>query len=176
MEKTFKYRNYVTISLSAINNNIASVRRLIGSDCKLLTVLKGDGYGHGAAGILTSCEKGSDWYGVATFDEALMLRKAGTEKPILVFGWVPYSMIPDAVEKNITLNIISLQYARELNARLSNCSGTLMCHIEIDTGLGRTGLRCLCSEELDNVVQSFEEIFKLENLCVKGIYTHFSAL
>jgi alanine racemase len=168
-------RNYVEIDLSSIRRNLRSVRRLIGTDCKLMSVLKGNGYGHGASCLLPACESESNWYGVATLGEALELREAGTKKPILVFGWIPPYDVWRVAESEIVLNVYSLAYAREIDRASREARIKLAVHIEIDTGLGRTGLRCLTNEEADSVLQSYKTIMRLDRLKVQGIYTHFSS-
>jgi alanine racemase len=140
-----------------------------------MSVLKGGGYGHGASHLLPACEAESDWYGVATLDEALELRKAGTEKPILVFGWVSSSDVWRASESGIVLNVYSIAYAKEIDRASRKAGVRLAVHIEIDTGLGRTGLRCLTENEFDCALRSCKTIMTLDRLDVQGIYSHFSS-
>ena len=83
---TYPYRTYAEIDLNKMQHNLRQVRAAIGPDCKLLFVLKADAYGHGTPVCAKYSEELVDWYAVATIDEALSIRRAGVEKPILLFG------------------------------------------------------------------------------------------
>ncbi|MDD4716393.1 MAG: alanine racemase, partial [Oscillospiraceae bacterium] len=115
----------------------------------------------------------TDYYGVATLQEASELRLAGTAKDILLFGRLPLHRIRDAVKYAVTISVFSLQYAKELDAVLDKIGAALFIHIEIDTGLNRTGF-CYRDSLADLCKGEVEEVFKLKHLHVKGIYTHFA--
>lgn len=55
-----------------------------------------------------------DWYAVATIDEALSIRRAGVEKPILLFGALQDPEIELAADNRITINSCSLEYSRHV--------------------------------------------------------------
>lgn len=85
---------------------------MIGEDCRLMFVLKADAYGHGTPVCARYSEDLVDWYAAATIDEALSIRRAGVEKPILLFGMLLDQDIPAAVDARLTVNACSLEYAR----------------------------------------------------------------
>ena len=93
MEKHYD-RIYAAIDLDAINHNVENINNIIAPQAKIMAVVKTDGYGHGAVPISRELEKKEYIFGfaTATAEEALILRKAGIEKPILVLGYVfPYA-------------------------------------------------------------------------------------
>ena len=93
MEKNYD-RIYAAIDLDAINYNSDSIYGNLSDNTKIMAVVKTDGYGHGAVPIARELEKKEYIFGfaTATAEEALILRKAGIEKPILVLGYVfPYA-------------------------------------------------------------------------------------
>ena len=170
---TYPYRTYAEIDLNKMQHNLRQVRAAIGPDCKLLFVLKADAYGHGTPVCAKYSEELVDWYAVATIDEALSIRRAGVEKPILLFGALQDPEIELAADNRITINSCSLEYSRHVAEVLQRCGKRMDCHIKIDTGMNRTGLFARVGRT-DGAVRQAEEIFALEPLHVTGIYTHFS--
>ncbi|PYS88330.1 MAG: alanine racemase, partial [Acidobacteria bacterium] len=79
------------IDLDNLAFNFHSMRRFVGENVKILAVVKADAYGHGAVECSKRLEtEGADWFGVATIEEAVELRKAGIRLPILYFrGFCP---------------------------------------------------------------------------------------
>lgn len=169
----YPYRTYAEIDLNKMQHNLRQVRAAIGPDCKLLFVLKADAYGHGTPVCAKYSEELVDWYAVATIDEALSIRRAGVEKPILLFGALQDPEIELAADNRITINSCSLEYSRHVAEVLQRCGKRMDCHIKIDTGMNRTGLFARVGRT-DGAVRQAEEIFALEPLHVTGIYTHFS--
>lgn len=170
---TYPYRTYAEIDLDRMRCNLRQVRRLIGNDCRLMFVLKADAYGHGTPVCAKYSEDLVDWYAAATIDEALSIRSAGVEKPILLFGMLLDQDIPAAVEARLTINACSLEYARHVASVLERMDRTLDCHIKIDTGMNRTGLFARAGR-VDRAVAEAGEILAIPRLRTTGIYTHFS--
>ena len=84
-------RVYAKIDLDAIAHNIALVKKKIAHGTKLMLIIKADAYGHGATVIANEFEREADYFGVADMNEALELRAAGIQKPILILGYTsPY--------------------------------------------------------------------------------------
>ena len=137
---TYPYRTYAEIDLNKMQHNLRQVRAAIGPDCKLLFVLKADAYGHGTPVCAKYSEELVDWYAVATIDEALSIRRAGVEKPILLFGALQDPEIELAADNRITINSCSQEYSRHVAEVLQRCGKRMDCHIKIDTGMNRTGL------------------------------------
>ena len=156
-----------------MRHNLRQVRRMIGEDCRLMFVLKADAYGHGTPVCARYSEDLVDWYAAATIDEALSIRRAGVEKPILLFGMLLDQDIPAAVDARLTVNACSLEYARHVAFILERMGETLDCHIKIDTGMNRTGLYAR-SGRVDRAAAEAGEILAIPQLHITGIYTHFS--
>ncbi|HET6260882.1 MAG TPA: alanine racemase, partial [Chloroflexia bacterium] len=73
------------IDLSAIAANTSAIKALVGPSCRVMAVVKADGYGLGAPWVaLAALEGGASWLGVACVDEGIQLRRAGYSGPILV--------------------------------------------------------------------------------------------
>jgi len=159
----------VEISLDALSHNIQSFRSYIPRSIALMAVIKADAYGHGAVQVAReaiSC--GVDYLAVAFLDEALELRKAGVEAPILVLGHTPVAGIALAAEKRITLTIYS-DDALDAIGELSPSLPPVTVHIKIDTGMGRIGL-----SRLADASAFVDRALSLPGMRVEGLYTHYA--
>ena len=94
-------RTWAQIDLGAICHNVACIRKKIGTDVKLLTVIKADAYGHGAVEVAKALQKQCDFFGVASVSEGVELCKAGIQIPILVLGFTDSYDFTHAVEFDI---------------------------------------------------------------------------
>lgn len=166
-----KNRVWAEIDLDAIEQNIREMKRNMTDDCKMMAVLKSDGYGHGAVPIATDLEEMSEIYGyaMATVDEAIELRKAGLKKPILILGYTFPDRYGEVVSENIIPTIVSYEMAAAYDDEAKKQGKILPVHIKLDTGMGRLGFP-MSRDAVDEI----EKISKLSNLTIEGIFTHFA--
>lgn len=164
-------RAYAEINLDAIRFNIQNIQKHIGESTKILAVIKADGYGHGSIPIARYLSLSKLVYGLAvsTVREAVVLRKAGIDMPILILGYV----FPDDFETIINYDIITtvfqLETAKILSETAKKLNKEVCVHIKVDTGMGRIGFF-----PNKNSADDIEKITKLPNLNVEGIFTHFA--
>src|SRR3954447_9014891 len=103
----------VRIDLDAIRDNVALMRA--GTTAEVMTVVKGDGYGHGMLpSARAALAGGATCLGVATLDEGLALRRAGLDVPVLAWLHSPGLPLHDGVAAGIDLSASSLQLVGEL--------------------------------------------------------------
>lgn len=170
MEDMFAlYRNYAKINLSAIRHNGNAAKKCFPNQ-KILSVLKADAYGHGIKGVLPAYETFTDWYAVATIEEAIKIRDI-SEKPVLLFGPVPTAYMAMAARNDLTFTVGSIAYAEQLSLEMKKAGLTALCHLKIDTGLNRSGIRW---RDPDTSMQEIQKLFQMENLCFTGTYTHLA--
>ncbi len=164
------HRAWADISLSALKNNIDIIKKLNSSSTEIMAVVKADAYGHGCEKIVRCLEKecGIKYFAVSNIDEAVEVRICCPNAEILILGYTPPEYAGDLLKYNIIQGIVSADYAREL---CSGISERLRCHIKIDTGMGRIGLRNASSEDCAAEIAG---ICRMERLSVEGIYTHFA--
>lgn len=75
------HRAWVEVDLGAIRHNVQAIRRLLRPSIQLMSVVKADGYGHGAVAVArTALSAGASWLAVATVEEGIQLRKADIER------------------------------------------------------------------------------------------------
>lgn len=163
------YRHtWAEVDLSAIAHNTNALKSLLPPGAKMMGVIKADGYGHGSietAQVLV--DNGIDFLVVALLEEAVKLRKAGFETPIMVIGRVHPEIAVVAAEWDITLTVYQKDWIEEVS-RLS-LPKTLSIHLEFETGMNRTGITSTTS--LREVVEAVQ---KADNLRITGAYTHFA--
>lgn len=157
------------ISLDALQHNIQQFRQAIPRNMKLMAVLKADAYGHGAVPIAKEAIRcGADYLSVAFLDEALQLRKAGIQAPILVLGYTGPDGLPAALEHDITLAIYSDDVLEALSA-LPHSNKQLKVHIKLDTGMGRIGLT-----DEQSAISYITKVMQMPHVSVEGLFTHFA--
>lgn len=156
------------IDLDAIAFNIRQISRIVGPVVKLCPAVKADGYGHGAPEVSrVLARNGAHMLSVATPEEAIELREAGIEMPILLLQCVLPEQIPEIVDYGISTAVCDLQMATELSDRALSRTKRVKVHIKTDTGMGRIGV-----DKREAVDFAFA-LSKLEGLEIEGIFTHF---
>jgi len=135
-------------------------------------VVKGDAYGHGAVPVARALdEAGADGFCVATIDEAIALREAGIQRPILVAYPIPTALAAEARRRAIAITVGDRELLDELlvEAGADTASPPLVVQIEIETGLGRGGFRA------DDALEAARRIHDAGALRLAGAWTHLQA-
>jgi alanine racemase len=158
------------INLDNLEHNVREIKRIVKPNTAICTVVKADGYGHGAFNISkTVLSSGASYLAVAILDEAIELRQKGIKAPILVLGYTPEDQFNIVIENEITQTIFSLRSAEILSRYATLYNKTARVHIKLDTGMSRLGFQAELSS-----IPFIEKIFRLDGLRVEGIYTHFA--
>ncbi len=158
-------RTWAEVDLDAIAANVQAVRALLPPSCRFLAVVKADGYGHGAVPVARAAlGAGAQWFGVATVDEGLALRRAGIEAPALVMGPAARFEIVEAVRNGLSLSITSLD---EIGV-LAKAGRRARVHLEVDTGMTRLGVQ---PAEIPSALATLTRA----GLRLEGCYTHFAS-
>lgn len=169
-------RIFAEVDLDAIRSNLENMKANILSKTTIMAVIKTDGYGHGAIPIARELEEINylSGFAVATAEEALILRQAGIQKPILILGYTfPYSY-EQLIREEVRMTVFRSDTLRELTQavmalREKGIRKKAMVHIKVDTGMSRIGIRP--DEEGISFVQ---EAFETEGIETEGIFTHFA--
>ena len=160
--------NRAEIDTDAWRRNFRLVKELIGPGVKTMAAVKANGYGMGVLPMVkTLLDEGCDAFCLATIDEALQLRAAGIEVPLLVLGAVPKEDFPKAVMQDIALTIFSFEGACLADLVGSKLDKKAKVHIKIDSGMHRLGFAL--SEKSMGEIKVISEMPGIE-LC--GIFSH----
>tara|TARA_B100000900_G_scaffold344478_1_gene308593 strand:+ start:3048 stop:4247 length:1200 start_codon:yes stop_codon:yes gene_type:complete len=163
-------RAWIEVSGKAIEENVKQLRSKLKNNCEFMAVVKADGYGHDAKVVAENAIKGgATQLGVATLKEGIKLRSFGINAPILILGNL-------YAKKDLLIC-----FRNDLMPTISTVRECLICdnigksnnfkfslHLKIDTGMSRLGFEC------NQFVQQFNHIKSLQNIHVKGIYSHLS--
>lgn len=168
--KPYLKRAWAEISLPKLRKNVEIIRSLNSEGTEIMAVVKADAYGHGDEHIVRCLAEqcGIGYFAVSNLDEAIAVRKFAPEAEILILGYTPPEYAHEIAMYNIIQGVVSTEYAQEL---VKNSSQPIRCHIKIDTGMGRIGLKHDTPEECASEI---EDMMKIERLDVEGIYTHFA--
>ena len=160
---------WAEINLNNIGDNLNEIKNSLKEKIKVCCVVKANAYGCGAVEISKYLEdKNIDFFAVARVEEGLELRNNNIRLPILCLGYTDISMIKDAIEKEISITVYNLEYAKKVDEIAKQANKIAKIHIKIDTGMSRLGF--LAEESIEPI----EEINKLENIYIEGIFTHFA--
>ena len=157
------------IDHDALRWNLRQIRDMVGSEVKILSMVKANGYGHGAVAISqTLASVGADAFGVATLEEGIELRQAGVRAPILVLAGAYGEQLEQFLSYDLTPIIHEIEGARMLEAAAKRRGKNLNVHLKIDSGMGRLGL---LAAETDSWIP---ELKKCSALKLEGVFSHFS--
>jgi alanine racemase len=159
---------WVQIDLAAVASNYCTLKKRLPTGTKMMAAVKANAYGHGIVEVskkLAQC--GIDYLGVASVDEALVLRHGGVRTPILNLGAFLKGDSEAIVKNDITATITDWDTAKCLDSYAGVFKKKAKVHIKIDTGMGRLGV---WHDEADEFII---KVCSLSNLLIEGIYTHF---
>ena len=160
---------WLEIDQSAIRHNLRLLRGLTGPQTRLMAIVKANAYGHGAAATARSVlAAGASALGVAGLAEALELRDATVDAPILVMSYVPPGGVPTAIGHNLTLTLFDAAQARACDRAARATGRRLKAQVKLDSGMGRMGALVEDAPALQ------EQLADLPWLQVEGCYTHFA--
>ncbi len=157
------------IDHDALRWNVRQIRAKVGASIKILCMVKANGYGHGAAAVSqTLAANGADAFGVATLEEAVELRRAGIDAPIIVLAGAFLDQFDEFVGHALTPVVYDLASLRQLDAEAQRRQKPLGVHLKIDTGMGRLGVLAADAKEW------IAELKNLRALKLAGVFSHFS--
>lgn len=165
------HRVWSEIDLDALARNYRRFRRTVPQNVQILVVVKADAYGHGAVPVArTMVREGADMLGVGDSHEALELRLAGIQVPILILGAIIEGEIENVVSYDISACIHSTVRIEQLQRVAERQGKRVRAHLMVDTGMGRLGVSPSKVEDLAR------KIHASSHLELDGICTHLSSV
>ena len=158
---------YVSIDLDAISNNFDRIAAKAGT--QVMAIIKADAYGHGAIQVAKLLRNKCSFFGVSSMLEALELRQAGLETPILILGQTPIAAFPEAIRMGIRPAIFHYEDAVALSQEAVRQNVQAPFHFAVDTGMSRIGFQA--TEESADICA---RIAQLPNLIPEGLFSHFA--
>ncbi len=160
----------VEVDLSAIRHNVRHLRE-VASPARVMAVVKADGYGHGAVAVARAAlQAGATWLGTAHISEALELRRAGLDAPVLAWLHTPESDFAAGIEHGIDLGVSGWELDHVV-AAARRLERPARVHLKIDTGLGRNGCP---PEKWEDLLGRALEHQEEGLLRVVGVFSHLA--
>ena len=164
------------ISASAISSNVALLRRRLPPATKLCAVVKADCYGHGLSTLLGLMEQLADCLGVATPQEAILLRRMGYERPILMFfsacayadGQELRDALDELVAQHVALTVVAPAEVGAVAEAAARVGADATVHVKVDTGMNRSGVPGEAAPALA------AQLRQTPRVKLAGLYTHFA--
>ncbi len=162
---------WVSIDLGAIRDNVAELARRAGS-AQVMAVVKADAYGHGLVpAARAALAGGARWLGVAQLDEALALRAAGVDAPILTWLYSPGADLRAAVAAEVTVTVSSVPSLTAAVEAARSLGRVAEVQLKVDTGLARNGAIGMGWQEL---VGAAARARAEGAVAVTGVWSHFA--
>lgn len=161
----------IEICRSAYLKNISFIRSRLKGKARISSVVKANAYGHGIDQIVPLAEEaGIDHFSVFSVFEARRVLRARTKKSdIMIMGWIDRRDLSWIIRNEIEFFVFDLELLNLAMDRARSLGGKIRIHIEVETGLFRTGFH---PEELPEVIKMINR--HRADVTVKGICTHFA--
>ena len=161
-----KERTWAVIELDKLRRNFRNIKKQL-KDVKILGAVKAEAYGHGGFEVSKVLkEEGIDALGVASLEEAVNLKKLNL--PIVILSPTFTYDIPTIIDEGFIATVTDRGFADLLDKESVKCKKKTKIHIEIDTGMSRTGIPYY------ETIEFIEEIKKKQFIEIEGIFTHFA--
>ena len=163
---------WAEISLEAILENLRVIRKHVGTQRKILAVVKSNAYGLGAVPISKALQKaGTEWFGVTCANEGIELREAGIRKRILILTGFWPGEEQRLIKNNLTAAVFRVGDLRHLerSAQAVGGKGRVPFHLKINTGMNRLGIS---PDEIETFARTLADC---KHIQLEGTFTHFAS-
>ncbi len=150
-----------------LKHNISLIRNHVGSERRIMAVVKADAYGHGIVEIARTCiESGCEYLAVAFAEEGILLRNSGISAPILVFGAQLPDLLSPAIENELELTVTTFEQIEFLKTVRSG--KPVKVHVKFNTGMNRVGFDVVDAESV------LSRLGECDSVTISGVYSHFA--
>lgn len=153
----------LVVNLHYIKYNINEIKKYVGTDIQIMLIVKANGYGS-HINFCPELLNQFNYVAVALIEEAILLRNNGYKNNIFILYPISKKDLSTAIKNNFIINGSNI-----LEIITSNFKKNIRIHIELETGMGRTGL------QLSKLKKYLSQIQQIPNIIVDGIFTHLSS-
>jgi alanine racemase len=161
----------ITLSKSAVRQNVRFVKKKLADNVLLSAVLKGNAYGHGIKEMVPLFESANvkhlSVFSTHEAAQVFQVKKESTD--IMIMGWMEDEETEWAIGNGIEFYVFemgrlhaAIQFAKKLNKKAK-------IHVEVETGMNRTGFE---EEHLDEVMELMKE--NEDFISFEGLCTHYA--
>lgn len=168
-----RHSSRITLSQSALTNNVGFIRKKIGPDATISSVVKANAFGHGTAAFVRMAERaGVRHFSVASsFEAEQVLDVCSEESRIMIMGILYEHDLPWVVENDIEFFVFDYARLETARAVAERTGKPAIVHLEVETGGNRTGLP---AEAFDGAIAYLRR--HREHLRFEGMCTHFAGI
>jgi len=161
----------IELSSLALQNNLNFIKKRLKKGVRLCSVVKGNAYGHGLSQFVQmAMDLGVDYFAVHSVEEAYQLQQALPSLPdLFIMGEVENEAIEWAIENGIEFAVFDFERLQTATTAAQKLQTKAKIHIEIETGMRRTGFDPQRIPELGTWLQAHSE-----QLVFQGLFTHFA--
>jgi alanine racemase len=159
------------VDLGAVRRNVRAIAARV-APAQVMAVVKADAYGHGAVPVARAAlDAGAGWLGVADLHEAIALREAGIDAPVLAWLHDPDARFAPAVERDVDLGVSSVAQLDAVAEAAASVERVANVHLKLDTGLSRNGI---APEAWAAAVARAAELEAAGRIHVRGVFSHLA--
>lgn len=163
--------SWIELSRDRYARNVRYLKKRIGTGATFCSVIKGNAYGHGIEQMVRMAQdEGVDWFAVYDAEEAFRVYQvAQADTNIMIMGMVDHEAVEWAVEHGVSFYVFDPDRLAEAleTAKQIGCPARI--HLELETGLNRTGLD---PADLNRVAEMV--LGSPEEVHIEGVCTHFA--
>lgn len=163
-------RTWAEVSLGTLRENLRIVQKHVGEAVAVCSVVKADGYGHGAVECARALEsQGTPWLGVTDTVEGLALRSAGIKARILLMTGIWKGEQDAIVAERLTPTVWEPWHLETLEKAAAKQHAVLPVHLKLDTGMNRLGAPIGALPHLCEILSA------CSHLSLEGVSTHLAS-
>ena len=164
------------VSAGAVRWNLALLRQRLSGRTQLCAAVKADCYGHGLRTLVNVIAPQVDCLGVATAEEALLLRRLGYDRPVLMF-FSPCAngdesslrqTLEELIARRVTLTLAAAEEVAPVAQAARRIGRPAAVHIKVDSGMGRSGVPAEKLPDLIDAIRTHREVV------LEGLYSHLA--
>jgi len=165
------HTSFIELNFSALKNNITYMRDQLTNGARYSMVIKGNAYGHGIEAIVPMAERcGVDHFSVFSVAEAIRAKNAASKKcGIMILGWIDHDELDYAIMNDISFYVFTFERLKAAAKTAKILSKRARIHIELETGMHRTGFMKKDFDKLFRYIRRFDRYFTIEGIC-----THYA--
>ncbi|RLD08836.1 MAG: alanine racemase [Chloroflexota bacterium] len=161
------YSTWAIIDTDAIKNNVRFIKNH--TDTEVMAIVKANAYGHGTIPVARAAlEGGATWCGVARFSEALELRQAKIDCPMLLLGYTPKEHLEKMIRNQVSLTVWEPDQLELLAEAAKRAGQAARIHLNVDTGMSRIGV------QPNEVLGVARKAGDTPGIVFEGLYSHFA--
>jgi len=161
----------IEINRSALIHNLTFLKDYLGKDTKISSVVKANAYGHGIEQFVPIAESaGIDHFAVFSGDEAKRVYHVKQDATdIMVMGWMNQEELEWAVKNGVEFFVFEQEKLEEALELAKQFNTRAIIHIEVETGMNRTGFSQKTLHKVVKLINTNQEYFYVRGLC-----THYA--